>query len=110
MRRFKSLLGWVSCAVAIGVVAVIATSPVPVASQGRPAGAPAELKVGFVDFLSGPAVLFGASGKNTAEWLVDKWNKEGGIRGVKLKLVIVDEAGGPDKQVTEFRRLVLDDK
>src|SRR4029453_4888097 len=66
-----------------------------------PTGAPAELKIGFVDFLSGPAVLFGASGKNTAEWLVDKWNKEGGIKGVKVKLVIVDEAGGPDKQVTE---------
>jgi branched-chain amino acid transport system substrate-binding protein len=29
---------------------------------------------------------------------------------VKVKLVIVDEAGGPDKQVTEFRRLALDEK
>ncbi len=75
-----------------------------------PAGAPAELKVAFVDFLSGPAATFGVPGKNTVEWLVDKWNKEGGIRGVKVKLVIVDENGGPDKQVTEYRRLVLDEK
>jgi branched-chain amino acid transport system substrate-binding protein len=80
------------------------------ATGALPAGAPAELKIGFVDFLSGPAALFGASGKNLAEWLVDKWNKEGGIKGVKVKLVIVDEAGGPDKQVTEFRRLVLDEQ
>src|SRR5438128_8421873 len=98
---------WLSL-LAIGVVISIASS-VP-GTAAPPAGSPAELKLGFVDFLSGPAVLFGASGKNLAEWMVDKWNKEGGIRGVKVKLVIVDEAGGPDKVVTEFRRLVLDEK
>ena len=90
---------------AIGTMVCVALVPATAAAQAKPAGAPAELKVGFVDFLSGPAVLFGASGKNTVEWLVDEWNKKGGIRGVKVKLVIVDEAGGPDKQVTEFRRL-----
>jgi branched-chain amino acid transport system substrate-binding protein len=94
-------------ALALAVVTLMAFA---LAGAAPPSGAPAELKVGFVDFLSGPAVLFGASGKNTAEWLVDKWNKEGGIRGVRVKLVIVDEAGGPDKQVTEFRRLALDEK
>jgi branched-chain amino acid transport system substrate-binding protein len=100
MRRGLSLLG-----IAVLIVAV----SIP-AMGAAPAGAPSELKIGFVDFLSGPAVLFGASGKNLTEWLVDKWNKEGGIRGVKVKLTIVDEAGGPDKVVTEFRRLVLDEK
>ena len=107
MRRFKSTLGSLLCLLAI---VCIALAPATVAAQAKPAGAPAELKLGFVDFLSGPAVLFGASGKNTAEWLVDEWNKKGGIRGVKVKLTIVDEAGGPDKQVTEFRRLALDEK
>ncbi|MFQ5947037.1 MAG: ABC transporter substrate-binding protein, partial [Anaerolineae bacterium] len=72
--------------------------------------APAELKIGFVDFYSGGAAVFGASGKATTEWLVAKWNREGGIGGVPIKLVIVDEAGGPDKQVTELRRLVLDER
>ncbi len=93
----------------MAIIAVIVTASVPVMGAA-PAGAPGELKIGFVDFLSGPAVLFGASGKNLADWLVDKWNKEGGIRGVKVKMTIVDEAGGPDKVVTEFRRLVLDEK
>jgi branched-chain amino acid transport system substrate-binding protein len=110
MRRFPLPLTLSCCALAAGALAILLIAPGHVASQGRPAGAPAELKIGFVDFLSGPAVLFGASGKNTAEWIVDKWNKEGGIRGVKVKLTIVDEAGGPDKQVTEFRRLALDEK
>ena len=106
-RIFKSRVRW---GVGLFAVAVAVLTAFALAGAAPPAGAPAELKVGFVDFLSGPAVLFGASGKNTAEWMVDKWNKEGGIRGVKVKLVIVDEAGGPDKQVTEFRRLALDEK
>jgi branched-chain amino acid transport system substrate-binding protein len=90
------------------VVVVLASAPILAAT--RPSGAPAELKVGFVDFFSGAAAPFGMSGKNAAEWLIDKWNKEDGIRGVKIKLIMVDEAGGPDKQVTEYQRLVLDEK
>jgi len=79
-----------------------------VAAQTK--GAPKELKLGFVDFFSGSAAIFGVSGKNAAELLVEKWNKEGGIKGVPVKMVEVDENGGPDKQVTEYRRLVLDEK
>ncbi|MGH7324910.1 MAG: ABC transporter substrate-binding protein [Candidatus Rokuibacteriota bacterium] len=93
----------------LSVALVVLAASLPGAAA-PPAGAPAELKIGFVDFLSGPAALFGASGKNLADWLVEKWNKDGGIKGVKVNLVVVDEAGGPDKQVTEFRRLVLDEK
>ncbi len=111
MRRvFASRARSLGSLVAIALVVALAATPATVAPQARPGGAPAELKVGFVDFFSGAAATFGISGKNTTEWLVDKWNKEGGIRGVKVKLVMVDENGGPDKQVTEFRRLALDEK
>lgn len=71
---------------------------------------PAELKVGIVAFLSGPAAVFGVPMKNAAEWLIEKYNREGGIGGVKVRPVYIDEAGGPSKQVVEFRRLVFDEK
>ena len=71
---------------------------------------PAELKIGIVSFLSGPATVFGVPSKNAAEWLIDKYNREGGIGGVKIRPVYADEAGGAEKQVAEFRRLVLDEK
>src|SRR6516225_7498805 len=108
MSRFQkpSTHWWLSLC-SIGLVIGLVYAAV-VAAQTK--GAPKELKLGFVDFFSGAAAMFGVSGKNTAELLVDKWNKEGGIKGVPVKLVEVDEAGGPDKQVTEFRRLVLDEK
>ncbi len=108
MRRVPRLGGrsWFSLLV-VGVLGVLALGSATAAS---PTGAPSELKLAFVDFLSGPAATFGVPDKNTAEWIVDKWNREGGIRGVRVKLLIVDEAGTPDKQVTEYRRLVLDER
>ncbi len=71
---------------------------------------PAELKIGIVTFLSGPATVFGVPAKNAADWLIEKYNREGGIGGVKLRAIYIDEAGGAEKQVSEFRRLVLDEK
>ncbi|TMJ08315.1 MAG: branched-chain amino acid ABC transporter substrate-binding protein [Bacillati bacterium ANGP1] len=97
---------WLSLFIS-GFLSVLAIVP---ATAGMPAGAPSELKVAFVDFFSGPAATFGVPDKNTAVWLVDKWNQEGGLRGVKVKLLIVDEAGTPDAQVVQFRRLALDEK
>ena len=99
---------WLASLFTAGLIVVVAGFTASAATA--PKGAPTELKLGFVDFFSGSAAVFGISGKNTAEWVVEKWNKEGGIRGVKLRLIEVDEAGAPDKQVTEFRRLVLDEQ
>ena len=108
MSRFqKPYTRWLFSLCSIGLVVCLVYAAI-VAAQ--PKGAPKELKLGFVDFFSGAAAMFGVSGKNTAELLVDKWNKEGGIKGVPVKMVQVDENGGPDKQVTEYRRLVLDEK
>ncbi len=108
MSRFqKPYTHWWLSLCSIGLVVCIIYAAV-VAAQTK--GVPKELKLGFVDFFSGSAAIFGVSGKNAAELLVEKWNKEGGIKGVPVKMVEVDENGGPDKQVTEYRRLVLDEK
>jgi len=104
---FTSKVYAVLSVLAVGVMAITASAPTMAAP---PKGAPAALKVAFVDFFSGGAAVLGVSGKGTTEWLVDKWNKAGGIGGVPIELVIVDEGGGPKKQVSELRRLVLDEK
>jgi len=104
---FKSKIYTLLSVLAVGAMAITASAPTLAAP---PKGAPAALKVAFVDFFSGGAAVFGISGKGTSEWLVDKWNKEGGIGGVPIELIVVDEGGGPKKQVSELRRLVLDEK
>lgn len=97
------------------IPALIALSGFCVLSAGARAapvaGAPSELKIGVVAFLSGPASgPFGIPSRNAAEVWIDKINREGGIGGVKVVPVFTDEAGPADKVVTEFRRLALDEK
>lgn len=71
---------------------------------------PNEIRVGIVTFLSGPASVFGIPAKNAADLLIDQWNRDGGIAGVRIRPIVIDEAGGPERQVAEFRRLVLDER
>jgi branched-chain amino acid transport system substrate-binding protein len=105
MRRARGFLsGLAVAAILAGGMDVVA--PAPAAAQAKPA----ELKIGIVSFLSGAAAVFGVPGRNAAEWLIDKYNREGGIGGVKIRPAYIDEAGGAEKQVAEFRRLVLDEK
>lgn len=72
-------------------------------------GKPAELKVGMTTFLSGPAAVFGIPGKAAAEIVIDDINAAGGVGGVKLKPVIIDEGIGGDKLLSEFRRVVQEE-
>lgn len=73
------------------------------------------IKIGFVTFLSGPAAgPFGVPAKLAAEGIVESLNagkapapyNTKGFGGWPLEMVIIDEAGGATKQVTEFRNLV----
>jgi len=94
----------------VSLVAAMALAIAAGADRAAAQSKPAELKVGVVSFLSGAAAVFGVPSKNAAEWLIDKYNKEGGIGGVRIRPIYIDEAGGAEKQVSEFRRLVLDEK
>lgn len=67
---------------------------------------PAELKVGIATYLSGPASVFGVPAKQAAEMLFDQLNETGGIAGVRVRPVFVDEGPGVDHFVGEYRRLV----
>lgn len=67
---------------------------------------PAELKIGISTFTSGAASVFGVPAKAAAELLIDDLNKAGGIGGVKVTPIFIDEGIGGDKLLSEYRRLV----
>ena len=69
---------------------------------------PAELKIGITIFLSGPASVFGVPAKAAAEIMIDDINAKGGIAGVKLSPIFIDEGLGSDKLLSEYRRVVQD--
>jgi branched-chain amino acid transport system substrate-binding protein len=79
------------------------------------ASAQAPVKLGIVTFLSGPAAgPFGIPARNAAELTAELLNAGKvpaphagkGFGGRPVELVIIDEAGGPQKQVSEYRNLV----
>src|SRR6185295_17377795 len=72
------------------------------------------VKIGIVTFLSGPAAgAFGVPARNGFELMTELLNAGSvpapyatkGIAGRPIELVIIDEAGGPQKQVAELRNL-----
>jgi len=76
---------------------------------------PKPVRIGFVTFLSGPAAgPFGVPARIAAEAIVESLNagkapapyNTRGFGGTPLELVIIDEAGGTTKQVSEFRNLI----
>ena len=71
---------------------------------------PSEIKIAVVQFLSGAAAPHDASAVNTARLLTEQFNTSGGIEGVRLNTMYVDEAGSTADKVAEFRRLVQDEK
>ena len=76
---------------------------VPAFAQGAK---PAELKLGITTFSSGPASVFGVPAKAAAEQWIEEFNAAGGINGVKITPVFIDEGLGGDKLLTEYRRVV----
>src|SRR5215831_12159479 len=78
----------------------------PALAQGKPG----EIKIAIVQFLSGAAAPHDASAVNTAKLLTDEFNAAGGIGGVRLNTIYVDEAGATADKVAEYRRLVQDEK
>ncbi|MGH8704370.1 MAG: ABC transporter substrate-binding protein, partial [Burkholderiales bacterium] len=72
------------------------------------------MRIGVVTFLSGPAAgPFGVPARNGFELIAEMINvgrapapyATKGFGGTSIELVIIDEAGGPQKQVAEFRNL-----
>lgn len=67
------------------------------------------VKVGAFLSVTGPASFLGEPEKKTLEMYVDRLNKDGGIQGRKIELVVYDDAGAPDKAATFAKRLIQND-
>lgn len=108
-------VGWAACS----PPPRLAPSSTPAARPATARGAPAQLKIGLVVFLSGGAAApFGLPARNGAEVMIEAINSgqapapysTPGVAGVPLVAVFADEAGGAEKQAAELRRLFLEEK
>jgi branched-chain amino acid transport system substrate-binding protein len=90
------------------IAGFVAAALLPITAHGQ--DKPKELKVGITTFLSGPASVFGVPAKAGAEMIAETINKNGGIGGVPVTLSFIDEGAGGEALVSNYRRLVQDEK
>ena len=95
MTRLKAIATALLLAAAIG----------PASAQTNK---PAEIGFGIFTFTSGPAAAYGMPGHNAAELVIKQINASGGIGGVPIKPIYVDEGQGSAGVISEFRRLASD--
>ncbi|MGQ0681676.1 ABC transporter substrate-binding protein [Bradyrhizobium sp.] len=89
-----------AAAATVGLVALL--------TAGNPASA--QIKIGSVLSVTGPASFLGDPEKKTLEIYVDEINAKGGVNGQKLQLVVYDDGGSADNARTFATRLVEEDK
>lgn len=70
----------------------------------------ADIKIGSILAVTGPASFLGDPEKKTLEMYVDQINANGGVNGQKIKLTVYDSGGNPNKAKTFATRLIEEDK
>ena len=77
---------------------------------GAGLSASAQIKIGAVLSVTGPASFLGDPEKRTLEIYVEEINAKGGVNGQKIQLIIYDDAGNANNARTFATRLVEEDK
>jgi branched-chain amino acid transport system substrate-binding protein len=70
----------------------------------------AQVKIGAILSVTGPASFLGDPEKRTLEMYVADINAKGGVNGQKLELIVYDDGGKPNEALTFAKRLVDEDK
>lgn len=73
-------------------------------------GGSEDFAVGVVAPLTGDNAKYGESAKRGLELGVDELNASGGVRGKKIRLILEDSQGVPQKGVTAFQKLITVDR
>ncbi|PYE89944.1 branched-chain amino acid ABC transporter substrate-binding protein [Phyllobacterium leguminum] len=68
----------------------------------------ADITIGLIAPLTGPVAAYGIQVKNGTEAAVEAINKAGGIKGEKIVLKLMDDAGEPKQAVSVANQLVGD--
>jgi len=72
-------------------------------------GSKKEIKIGAIFSITGSSFL-GLPEANTSNMFVEELNASGGIDGMKIKLIIKDSGGSPEKALSFAKQLIEEDK
>jgi branched-chain amino acid transport system substrate-binding protein len=92
-------------AVAKGAILCALTLSSLVSAFAAPAGA-TPIKIGAIFGITGPAAYLGAPEDKTVRMLVDELNKNGGLLGRQVQLVIKDSGASSEKAISFAKQLI----
>jgi branched-chain amino acid transport system substrate-binding protein len=94
------------------VALALCVSVVAKAADAPPKGDPLRgaIKVGAIFAVTGGAANLGGPEAKTAEMFVEKINKEGGVNGQKIELIVKDSGSKPENAISLAKQLIEEDK
>lgn len=93
----------------IGIIAVMLSLTIAVDAFTSIAKAQT-YKIGAVFAVTGPASFLGDPEKKTIEMVVDQINKNGGINGIPIEIIVKDSQGDATKATLAMKKLITRDK
>jgi branched-chain amino acid transport system substrate-binding protein len=96
-KRITKIVAILVLAVTIGVSGVVKAADAPT------------IKVGAIFAVTGGAANLGGPEAKTAEMLVEKINKDGGVNGKKIELILKDSGSKPENAVSLAKQLIDED-
>jgi branched-chain amino acid transport system substrate-binding protein len=94
----------------IAALAIMATVAFGSVVRAEPGVTDGEIRIGMWTSLGGPLALQGTSSRDAVEVWVKQVNDKGGIDGRKIKFIVYDDGGSPQKAQTAIRRLIDQDQ
>ena len=91
-------------------LAVLAALSLLATSRPAAAAAAEEVTIGALLSVTGPAAFLGAPEARTLEMLTEQVNARGGIAGHRVRLIVKDTGGSPEKAVSFARQLIDEEK
>src|SRR5438067_9071422 len=104
--RFSLPIGKAVVAASIAVSVALAAGAASAAHRSHDAGT---ITLGTISILSGPSAVIGQDDLRGATFMMNRWNKRGGVLGKKIKLVSADDANNPSLAVPAAAKLIQDD-
>lgn len=101
-----------ACALLAGVVVVVAACDKGKKDGGGGGGQPSTgaIVIGHFASMTGPQATFGISTDNAIKLAIKEKNAKGGVKGRKVELVTIDDAGKQSEAATAVTRLINDHK
>ena len=106
-NRFAKVIGLLVVTVALCISGLVMAADAPPKGD---AALPLTIKVGAIFAVTGDATNLGGPEYKTAEMLVEKINKGGGVNGRKIELILKDSGSKPENAISLAKQFIEEDK